>query len=373
VRKSVIWIIVLGTWLMSPLAVFAEAPGINVAVIYALTGRAAISNRPSVLGTRLAAEEINDKGGVLGQKINLMILDNMSSPIGSSMAAQQAVEAGVTAIIGAAWSSHSLAIAEVAQKNHIPMISNFSTSPKLTRIGDYIFRVCFNDDFQGRVMAEFARKDLGAATAVTFVDLTSDYSLALSAIFRQYFERLGGKIISEIEYKANQESFLEQVEEARQFPADVVFFSGHDESAVIANQLQMIGVKTIPLGGDGWATKSFFEYGGNQLKQAYFCSHWSAVSDDAQAQFFVAKYGDHADFDVGTALAYDAVTILAAAIQKAGSSDPVQVRQALQELDAFQGVTGTIKFDEQGDPVKRAVIMEIRDGQAYSLKTFKPQ
>ncbi|MDJ0782640.1 MAG: ABC transporter substrate-binding protein [Desulfosarcinaceae bacterium] len=371
---TALWGLLLVALAASPAAVMAHShDGIHIAAIFSLTGHAANANRTSLVGTRIAVDEINAAGGLLGQRVNLIVLDNMSTPIGSSMAANQAVAAGVAFIVGAAWSSHSLSIAEVAQRNRIPMISNISSSPKLTRIGDYIFRVCFTDNFQGRIMAEFARYELGARKAILFVDLTSDYSLQLSAIFRQHFEGIGGEVISEIEYKARQDSYEKQIQLATTQAADVVFIAGHDESGIIANHLQMAGIQAIFIGGDGWSDPSFFELGGNQLTKAYYCSHWSAASENPQSQAFARRHGGKKDFGVASALAYDAVMIAAAAIEKAGSTAPEDIRTALAGIQEHNGITGAISFDGNGDPFKCAVIMEIEDGAARYLKTLCPR
>jgi len=188
-------------WSITP--AYGDEP-IDIAAIYALTGAAAEGNALTLQGVRYAVDEINKHAGVLGKNINLLVFDNQSTPIGSTIAAKRAVSAGVIGIVGSDWSSHSIAIAKVAQKNGIPMISSLSTNPDVTQIGNYIFRICFTDDFQGRVTAKFARKDLNAATAVIFVDVSSDYSLKLSEIFRKNFEKLGGRIILELEYKLKQ-------------------------------------------------------------------------------------------------------------------------------------------------------------------------
>jgi branched-chain amino acid transport system substrate-binding protein len=346
---------------------------VNIAAIFSLTGQAVNANRSSVLGTRLAVDDLNSNGGVLGRNLNLIFLDNMSTPIGASLAANQAAVAGVVGIIGAQYSSHSLAIAEVAQHNRIPMISNFSTHPTLTAIGNYIFRVCYNDNFQGKVMAEFARRDLGAATAVIFVDLTSDYSLALSRIFHSHFESLGGTVVHEIEYKAKNEKYDALIESAAASASDVIFFSGHEEGGIIAHKLQAAGVQAVFLGGDGWADQSFLTIGGQYLQKGYYCTHWSASSDRPETRAFIARHGHRQDFGIGAALAYDAVMVLARAVERAGSTDGPAVARALSELDSYEGVTGSIKFDAQGDPLKCAVIMEIRNGQPHYLKTYAPQ
>ena len=375
-RWTAVWVIVL--FLCPSVFRVAQAgadPGkpVSIAAIFSLTGLAANANRSSVLGTRLAVDEINQRGGVLGRNLNLIFLDNMSTPIGSSLAANQAAAADVVGIIGAQWSSHSLAIAEVAQQNRIPMVSNFSTYPELTAVGEYIFRVCYNDNLQGKVMAEFARRDLDAATAIVFVDLASDYSLALSKIFRTHFESLGGAVVREIEYKAKNENYNPMIEQAMSIEADVVFLSGHEESGAIAHKLQTAGSRAVFLGGDGWGDTSFMTLGGKYLKRGYFCTHWSEASESRATRNFIAKYRHRRDFGIGAALAYDAVMVLARAVEKAKSTQGALVAQALSRLDPYEGVTGSIKFDAQGDPVKSAVIMEIRNGKAVYLKTFAPK
>jgi branched-chain amino acid transport system substrate-binding protein len=343
---------------------------IPIAAIYALTGPAAEGNASSVEGVRLAVAELNQKGGVLGKPIQLHVFDNQSTPIGSHIAAQQAAAAGVTAIIGAAWSTHSLPIAKVAQEKGIPMISDFSTNPGVTAIGDFIFRVCFTDEFQGRAMARFARQDLGAATCVIFINLTSDYSIDLSRILQQDFEQMGGQVLARIEYKPNQPSFASIIQQAMEADADVMFFSGHDESGLIIKEAQGRMIRSIPVGGDGWSVDSFFIKGGNLIKQGYYCSHWSQDMESQASRAFLSKYRNSANLGAGTALAYDAMMLLADAIQRAGSADRHQIRDALAMTRSFKGVTGSISFDEHRDPLKSVVIMEIRDGKPLYLKTL---
>ncbi len=348
------------------------ADTVKVAAIYALTGEAAEANAPSIQGLRLAVDEINQLGGILEAQVELKVLDNQSTPIGSHIAAQQAADWGAVAIVGASWSSHSLPIAEVAQAQRMPMISSFSTHPGVTKVGDFIFRVCFTDNFQGAVLARFAREDLGAKTATLFVNLTSEYSLELSRIFREDFERLGGKIVCEVDYKFKQKEFDEQIKAAQAAQADILLLSGHDESGLIARLAQEAGVKSIPVGGDGWAESSFLIKGGDQLKRGYYCSHWSELVDSAPSRAFVGKYKDVPGFGVGMALAYDAGMVLAEAIARAGSTDRVRIRDALAQTKDFQGVTGNISFDAQRNPVKSAVIIEIKDGKPRYLKTLSP-
>lgn len=357
---------------------FLVAPGhgeetIDIAAIYALTGLAAEANALAIRGVGYAVDEINKEGGISGRKINLSVFDNQSTPIGSTVAAKQAAAANVVAIVGPDWSSHSIAVASVAQTMGIPMISSLSTNPKVTKIGNYIFRICFTDDFQGKVIAKFARQDLNATTAVIFVDVTSDYSLKLSEIFRKNFEQLGGRILLELEYKLKQLQFDEKIKKAVKAHADVIFIPGHDESGLIVKQIQDAGSASIFIGGDGWSTPAFFRKGGSELKHGFYSTHWSVHLDTDQSRAFAKKYNIHSEkpYD-NMALGYDAMMLLAAAITQAESTDRKKIRDAIANMRSFKGVTGTINFNDHGDPVKSAVLMEIKNGKLHYLKTLEP-
>ena len=348
------------------------AEPIKLAAIYALTGVAAEQNAPSVQGVRIAVAELNRRGGLLGRNVELLVLDNQSTPIGSFAAAEQARDQGVAAIIGAAWSTHSLAIAKVAQAAGIPMVSSYSTSPALTRIGNYVFRVCYTDDFQGAVLARFASNELKAHTAVIFTDITSDYSIGLSQIFRANFEQQGGVILNEISYKLKQPDYTPEIQQVKGLKADVVLLSGHYESGRIAKELQQAGIGAIPLGGDGWVDGPFLETGGKGLRRGYFSTHWAEQVESPRSLDFVHTYKPLGAFGTGTALAYDATMVVADAIRRAGSTESKAVRDALQATRAYPGITGSITFDAQGDPMKSVVIMEISEGAISYLKTLNP-
>jgi branched-chain amino acid transport system substrate-binding protein len=189
-------------------AAHADIP-IKIAAIFSKSGPAAIANAPSLEGVRWAVAEINAAGGVLGRTLDLIELDNLGTPIGAKVAADEAVAREVAAIIGPSWSSHSMAVAKVAQAHKIPMISNTSTHPGLTAIGDYIFRVCYNDLLQGRALAQFARNQLKGQSAVICVDMASDFGMGLSDSFQSVFERLGGRVLERIPYKPRQSNFRE--------------------------------------------------------------------------------------------------------------------------------------------------------------------
>jgi branched-chain amino acid transport system substrate-binding protein len=345
---------------------------IDIAAIYALTGAAAEANSYALRGAGYAVDEINSQGGVLGKTINLLMFDNQSSPIGSTIAAKKAAAANVLAIVGPDWSSHAIAVARVAQDNGIPMISSLSTNPETTKIGEYIFRACFTDDFQGKVIARFARQDLNATTAVIFVDVTSDYSLKLSEIFQTNFEKLGGRVVLELEYKLKQHLIDKDVQKTVKVDADVIFIPGHDESGSIAKQIQDAGGSSIFLGGDGWGNPIFFRKGGSGLKRGYYSTHWSVHLDTDRSRTFVNKY-IHSEASVDNiALGYDAMMLLTEAINRAQSFDKKKIRDAIANTPSFEGVTGIFDFNNHGDPLKSAVFMEIRNGKPHYLKTLKP-
>jgi branched-chain amino acid transport system substrate-binding protein len=352
-----------------------SAQAIKVASIYAHSGPAAEANATSIRGVRMAVEEINASGGVLGRQLKLIEIDNLSSPIGSKVAADQAVAKNAAAIVGAAFSSHSIAIAKVAQANRIPMISNVSTSPQLTGIGDYIFRVCFDDRLQGRVMAEFACRDLNARRVAILFDAASDYSLGLSAIFEKSFSQSGGTVLAKLPYIGSQPNFRAVVSRAMALDPDVLFIPGHDESARIITEAVRSGKKAevIPLGGDGWDEENFFNQGGYQIKLGYYTTHWTQTIENKQSRHFMARYRKSGLIVAPTVLAYDAVMLLADAIRRANSADSTAIRNALASTDGFKGVTGIISFDKNGDPVKSVVMMKIENGRPVFLRQIDAQ
>lgn len=341
--------------------------------VYALTGQAAASTLSSSQGLRFGIRELNKNGGLLGRPVVLQEYDNVSTAIGSKVAAEKAVADKVSAIIGSDWSTHSLAAAPVAQKARIPMVSNISTNPKVTTVGDYIFRVCFTDKFQGSVMAEFARREMNAETAVVIRDIGSDYSMDLADTFHHRFQALGGKVLKTLSYKRNWEQYDSLVPEMLQSKPDVYFLPGYSESAVIVERFIDAGIQSVPLGGDGWATGDFMLRGGKALQRGYFCTHWTPKLSSPLSQYFVNAFQSLGELNAQAALAYDAVNLLADAVRRADSSYPKDIRDALADTKDFEGITGTISFDTNGDPIKKALIMQIRDGKVVFLKQVSPE
>jgi branched-chain amino acid transport system substrate-binding protein len=360
--------------------IFAQAGAtetIKIAAIFSKTGVAAKDNAPLLEGVSLAVEEINRQSGLLGRQLEVIELDNSSNFIGSKQAALKAVELDVAAVIGAVYSSHSLAIAPVLQQRQIPMISPISTNPKVTLIGNYIFRVCFTDPFQGKVMAQFAYRDLKARTAIILTNVNSDYSIGLVEFFEKSFRQSGGKVLWEGEYKEKAIDFSTILKKVRLLQPDVVFVPGYArDSAFLIKQAKRMEIRSIFLGGDGWSGNQMYQHGGKAIEGSYYSAHWHTKvlfprSQQLQANYY-RKYGTKI-LPKTLPTGYDAVMVLADAIRRAQSLKHKKIRDTLAATKNFQGATGTITFDENGDPVnKDAVILKFENGTSVFVKTIKP-
>lgn len=350
------------------------AERIRVASIFAHTGVAADTNSFAISGIRFAVKELNQKGGIMGRPLELIEYDNHSSALVSKQAAEKAVRAGVTAVFGGNWSSHSLAMAPVLQRAGIIMISPGSTHPAVTRVGNYIFRVCFIDSFQGRAMADFAVRDLKARTAVMMINASSRFSEGLAGFFRARFVKQGGRILLKENYIHDRKDFRVLLEKAVQLNPDVLFVPGHlIDSSTIIRQAREAGYSKPILGGDGWGG-NMLKYTGTALNNSYFTNHWHKADPNPRSRRFVRHFRkqNRTKMKDGLVLGYDAVYIFADAVRRAASLDRAKIRTALSKTTNFKGVTGTITFNETGDPIKPAVIMTFAGGNLSYVKTIVP-
>ena len=252
-------------------AVFSQAAEtVKVASIFAKTGVAAEGNKSAIDGIRFAVEELNLKGGLLGKELEIIEFDNHSTPLHSKKVAEEAAAEGVVAVFGANWSSHSLAMAPVMQGARIPMISTFSTNPEVTRVGDYIFRVCFIDSFQGNIMARFATRDLHAKKAAILINTSSRYSEGLAEFFMKNFISQGGDIVLAERYLKDTKDFSPHLNKIAALAPDILFVPGNIvDSAGIIRQAREIGVSMPILGGDGWGD-SMYAHAGAALDGNFF-------------------------------------------------------------------------------------------------------
>jgi branched-chain amino acid transport system substrate-binding protein len=359
----------------------STAPGaggdtIKIGEFASMTGSEATFGQSSHKGTALAIEELNAGGGVLGKKIELIMEDDQSQAGQPATVVRKLISRdGVVAILGEVASSRSLEAAPICQQNQIPMISPSSTNPKVTGVGDYIFRVCFIDPFQGTVMANFALHTLHLKNVAVLTDVKSDYSLGLAKFFKEGFVVGGGKIITEQNYSGGDKDFNAQLTAIKAANPDGIFVPGYyTEVGLIALQAKQLGISCPIFGGDGWESPALISIGGSALEGDYYSTHFSPEDTAPAAQEFVKKFKARYDEtpDAMAALGYDSAMILAAAIKTAGTTDGAKVRDALAATKDFQGATGKTTIDANRNASKPAVILTVTNGQFKYVETVSP-
>jgi branched-chain amino acid transport system substrate-binding protein len=344
----------------------AKAP-IPIGHFASLTGDTATFGQSTDRGIRMAVEEINARGGVLGRPLEVISEDDRSITEEARTAAQKLLQRDqVVALLGEVASSRSLAAAPEAQRARIPMISPASTNPKVTEVGDYVFRTCFIDPFQGAVMARFAREELRAKRVAILFDFKQDYSVGLAEFFRKTFRELGGEIVADERYTSGDIEFRAQLTTIRAAAPDAVFVPGYyTEVGLIAKQARELGLQVPLLGGDGWDSSKTLEIGGAAVEGYFFSNHYAADSDSPKVQEFVkgyrAKYGESPD--AMAALGYDAAGILGDALGRAGATTGEKLRAAIAATRDYDGVTGKITIDDARNARKDAVVLKIEGGR----------
>ena len=350
-----------------------------------MTGSTATFGLSSRKGIDMAVDALNQSGGVLGKKIRVIIEDDQGKPDEALTVVTKLISKDrVVALLGEIASSNSLAAAPMAQASRIPMVSPGSTNPKVTLAGDYIFRVCFIDPFQGLVMAKFASNSLKLKNVAILRDIKSDYSVGLAKFFIENFTKQGGTIVADESYSAGDKDFNAQLTSIKAKNPEGIFIPGYyTEVGLIARQARKLGI-TVPLmGGDGWDSGDLWKIGGDALNGCYYSNHYSVDDPSPILQKFVkdykARYGQTSDSipDAMAALGYDAMLVLADAMKRANSSRPDSVRAALAQTKGFMGVTGNTTLDENRNAVKPAVVLEVKvdekgNGRNVYKETISP-
>ena len=326
-----------------------------------LTGDGASFGQSSREGAELAVDELNTAGGVLGRKLRLLVEDDQSKPEEASNAVTKLVtQDKVVAVIGEVASRRTLAAAPIAQRYQIPMITPASTNEKVTEVGDYVFRVCFIDPFQGEVLAKFAYNDLKARKVAILRDQSQDYSVGLTDSVAQHFTRLGGQVLPPVSYSSGDADFRAVLTRIRSDKPDVVFATGYySEAAIIVRQARELGMKMPLLGGDGWVGDAL-QNGRDALNNTYISNHYSGDNPDPIVQNFVSTYKKrfNRDPDAIAALAYDAIKVLADSLTRAQSTEGPKLRDAIASADV-PGVTGRLKMNAKRNVDKPAVVQEV--------------
>ncbi|HEV2827613.1 MAG TPA: ABC transporter substrate-binding protein [Pyrinomonadaceae bacterium] len=329
-------------------------------------------------GVLMAADEINQAGGINGHNLDVVIEDDKGSPEESARITGKLIERyKVVAIIGAGASGNSLAAAPKAQSAHVPLISPSSTNPAVTQAGDYIFRACFIDAFQGEVMSKFAVKTLKAKRAAIMVDFNSPYSRGLTDFFEFSFTKLGGGMVAKQSFSQGDADYRGQLSVIKAANPDVIYIPGYyGDVAIIAKQARQLGLTVPLLGADGWDAPELWELGGDALNGSYISNHYSADDPTERIQKFTREYRQrygNLTPDAHAALAYDALKFFAEAVGRAGTTEGPKLREALAKTKDFAGVTGIISMDGQRNAVKPAVILKLQNGRYIYQETIQPE
>ena len=357
-----------------------DAPGsgetIKIGEVGSLTGDKATFGISTHQGIELAILEANEAGGVKGKKLEIVQYDNQGKPEEAATAMNRLItQDKVIAVLGEVASSISLAMAPLAQSNKIPMVTPSSTNPRVTQVGDYIFRVCFIDPFQGNVMATFAADHLKAKKVAILQDIKSDYSTGLAEFFAKKFKEKGGEIILTESYAEKDIDFKAQLTSIRSKKPDAIFVPGYyTEVALIARQAKELGINAPLLGGDGWDSPKLFEIGGKAVEGSYLSNHYSAEDTAEHVQSFIKKYKAKYGVipDGLAAMGYDAAVILVDAMKRAGELTPAAIRDTLAATKDFKAVTGIITINSDRDAVKSAVVMKVDSGNFKYVTTINP-
>ena len=359
----------------------ASAKMIKVGGVACLTGAAATYGASTRNGTRLAFDEQNDLGGVDigGEKylIHYIFEDDQGSPEQAANAFRKLIDQDeVYAILGSVMSSCTLAGAPIAQDSGVPVISPTSTAVQVTRTGDYIFRSCFLDPFQGAVVASFCYSDLNAKTAAVIFDNANDYTKGLAEAFRESFVSIGGEIVAFESFteEATTVDFSAQLTNIKSANPDVIFLDAYySAAALMAKQARALGITVPFVGADGWDSAEFTTLGGEAVEGGYFCNHYSPADPRPIVQNFVKKYTEvyGGTPDALATLAYDAGLILIDSLNRAGSLDRAAIRDAIMATN-LECVSGVITFDGWGDPIKSAVVNKIVNGEFVFQKFVTP-
>lgn len=356
-------------------ASFAET--IKIGEVGSMTGGQATFGVSTHEGIVLAIKEQNAKGGIKGKKIELVTLDDQGKPEEAATATTKLItQDKVAAVLGEVASSLSLAMAPIAQQYKIPMVTPSSTNPKVTEIGDYIFRVCFIDPFQGTVMAKFALETLKVKKVAVLRDVKSDYSKGLADFFKAAFEKGGGQVIVDQTYSAGEVDFSAQMTSIKGKKPDAIYIPGYyTEVGLIAKSARQLGVKVPLMGGDGWDSEKLTEIGGKWLNNSYFSNHYSQEDKSPQVQNFISTFKADNKGKVPDGLAamgYDAAKVLFAAMEKAKTLASKDIRDELANTKDFQAVTGKITIDPKRNATKSAVVLEVKDSKFVYKSTINP-
>ncbi|HWL89129.1 MAG TPA: ABC transporter substrate-binding protein [Polyangiaceae bacterium] len=358
----------------------AAGDTILVGHVSSMTGNEAHFGQSVDNGTKLAIGEQNEKNGVKGKKIVLKTLDDQGKAEEAAVAATRLItEDHATVLLGEVTSTRSLAMAAIADSNHVPMVSSGATNPRVTKDGDktrpYVFRICFLDNFAGMVMAKFVHDQLKLSKVAILRDVGDDYAVGLAQFFRDTFHELGGEIVAEQSFKSGEQDFKAQLTAIRARNPELIYLPGYyGEVALIARQARELGIKQPFAGGDGWDSGRLYEIAKGALDGSYFSTHYSSEDPSPVVRDFIGRYKAvyGSPPDTAAVLGYDAAKLALDAMGRAKELTGPSIREALEQTKGFQGVTGAITIDADHNPIKTAVIMKIEQNKAKYTSSVAP-
>lgn len=356
-----------------------DAETIKVGSLFELTGAVSAYGNAEANAVKLAVDEINEAGGIDGKKIELVEYDNKSDEQETASAGTKlATQDNVLVVVGPATSGLTKATIPSMTRAGVPIVSPSATDDTVTvdENGDvqpYAFRVAFQDSFQGVTLAQFAQKDLGAQKAIILGDNSSDYAIGLAKNFKDTFE---GEIVDEVNFTDADSDFSAVLTKIKSMDFDVLFVPGYYEQAgLIIKQAREMGLTQPILGPDGFGNETLIELAGaDNLSDVYYTAHFSADSENENVQSFLKNFEEASgeSADMFSALAYDTMYLVRDAIDAADEYSAEAVTKALENITDFKGITGTFSFDEQHNPVKSAIIIELQGGEEVSATEVKP-
>lgn len=344
---------------------------------FELTGDAAAYGTPMSEAAKLAVKEVNENGGVLGGEVEYVEYDNTSDLTEAASVAQRLASEDVVGIVGPATTGDSNAQIPVIQEAAVPAILPAATGNGMTLddngdVFEYLFRVAFEDAFQGRAAATYVTETLGAQTAALFVDQSTDYATGLEQAFTEEFEALGGQVVTTESFQSGDTDFTASLTSLLSQEFDVLYVPGYyTEVGLLIKQARELGITQPIVGGDGLGNQTLVDLAGaSNVNDVYYTAHYSPLSDDEDLQAFLTKfeeeYGKQADqFAV---LSYDATMLLLDAVERAGSADRQAVTDALAATETFDGLTGTFSIDEDHNPVKEVLMLQLTNGEVENVE-----
>ena len=345
----------------------AKPETIKIGGMAPLTGALAIYGVTTTNGAELAVKEINENGGILGKKIEYIMLDTKGDSTEAVMAYNKLVDEKVAGIIGEITSKPTLAVAEVAVQDNMPLITPTGTQVDITEAGPNVFRVCFTNPYQGKVLAITSKERLGADTVAVMLNNSSDYSDGITKAFIEESEKLGMKVMGVEGYSDGDKDFRPQLTKLAAMNPDVVLIPEYyEQAALIATQAREVGVKSIFVGSDGWdgIAKTLDQSAYAAIENSHFTNHFSMEDQSEKIQNFLKDYREayKEDPSAFSALGYDAVYMMKSAIEKSGGTDKQKIVDALKGIE-YDGVTGYLTFDDHNNPIKAVTVLKIENGK----------